>query len=160
MPKKASAKAYLMWSDMQFCVDKKTFRILDGFSRTYEYKVEEDEDGCDAKKIPTLKKQHPNAQEVTFSVPLNWAYAKVQDQINKWEKKLGKESYMFQNGALVGINKLMLININETDVEWGGNGDKIKATLNLTFKENRSKSRDNKKAAKKVKKNKNKWKKK
>lgn len=151
--KKANAKAYIMWSNMDFFVSGKTFRILKDFSRKSGYQVEEDDTGCGEKNIPVLKKQYLQAQEVTFSIPLDWSYASVQKQIDKWQGKLGKESYMYQEGTPVGKNKMMLVEITESGVEWNGNGKKIRATLSLTFKETRSKKLT-KKAAKKWKKNK------
>lgn len=151
--KYANAKAYLMWGKMDFFVSEKTFRILKDFSRKSGYQTEEDNTGCGKKAIPALKKQYIQAQDVTFSVPLDWSYAPVQKQIDKWQGMLGKESYMYQDGSPVGKNKFMLVEISESGVEWSGDGKKIRATLGLTFKETRSKKLT-KKAAKKWKKKK------
>lgn len=115
-----------------FTVSSNKIYTFNGLTRSAGYSVEEQENGTNK---PKLKKKAPELENMSFNIELRADSVNVRAEIKSWIAMVGESHYFILGKDKYGSNKWKLTSVNVPDHEVGLEGELIKATLNLSFKE-------------------------
>lgn len=122
-----------LWGSKGFLVTPTKIAPITSFGTTLALKSESSDDANGTAKSNVRGRE---LQKVTLStIYVRAAGVTVRTQIEEWDDLLGKAYPLYISGKRFGPYKLMLTNVEVSDVLLSNTGTFLKATVSLTFEE-------------------------
>ena len=121
------------WGPKGFIISPNKIVPLTGLSTSLTLKADSENDTSGTQPTNTRGRE---LRPITFSVPY---YAAVgvdpRDQIRQWEAELGKSYPFLIEGKKFGADKMMLTNVETSDIQLSNSGQFISCTISITLEE-------------------------
>lgn len=121
------------WGPKKFLVSPQKIVPFQGFKTSYALKEDSENDTSGTAPINTRGRE---LQTMSFSTMyLRAAGTDPQAQIKEWENLLGSSYPLYIRGQRFGPTKMMLTQVDVSDVEFSNTGLFLKANIAITLKE-------------------------
>lgn len=121
------------WGPKGFIISPNKIVPLMGLSTSLTLKADSENDTSGTQPTNTRGRE---LRPITFSVPY-YAAAGVdpRDQIRQWEAELGKSYPFLIEGKKFGADKMMLTNVETSDIQLSNSGKFISCVISITLEE-------------------------
>lgn len=121
------------WGPKGFIISPNKIVPLMGLSTSLTLKADSENDTSGTQPTNTRGRE---LRPITFSVPY-YAAAGVdpRDQIRQWEAELGKSYPFLIEGKKFGEDKMMLTNVETSDIQLSNSGKFISCVISITLEE-------------------------